>query len=1126
MKKLFNDNWTFKKIPYQDNYDYDKARTLSGLSLVALPHDWLIYNCENLYEDGIGVYQKTFEISQVENKHYEIYFEGVYMDSSVYLNGVHLGDWKYGYSSFYFSMDEAVKKGDNELTVIVRHKAPNSRWYSGAGIYRSVYLIEQDTAYFETDSFYITPVPKDDVYDLKVEADILGEISDSYEVAITLTDKSEVISFQSSWAVADVVENGHISAMLSNLKVESWSAETPNLYNIKVDLLLDDETLDSYSTRIGFKSVKFDSNKGMFVNGRHVKLHGVCLHHDLGCLGAAFNKAAARRQLEIMKDMGCNAIRTAHNMPSPEFMDLCDEMGFYVVEEAFDAWQNPKNDYDYARFFDQWQAKDIASMVRRDCNHPSIIMWSVGNEISDTHVSENGALITKMLKEEVESIDYLKHGVVTIGSNYMPWDNAQKCADELKFAGYNYGENYYDCHHEEHPDWFIYGSETSSIVASRGVYHFPYNVSLLADEDVQCSALGNSSTSWGARSIEKCINDDESRDFSLGQFVWSGFDYIGEPTPYHTKNSYFGQVDTAGFPKDSYYIFKAAWTPMEKECVLHLFPYWCFNKGQIIDVRVATNAPKVELFLNNTALGTAENNHWKVPYEPGCIKAVAYDENGKELASQSRYSFSDPVKLVAKEVSVHEHVAGTRDLAFVEIGCVDAAGQEVSTANNLVSVKLMGPGRVAGMDNGDSTDYQNYKSQAKRMFSGKLLLMVAVGDETGEIDVELSSPGLESARLTIPVSRKTEIPGLGCWLSEELSDMTSDEEIEPYRIELIQTDRNHIEAVLHPKTVNDAKHWGRLSFKAISDKGYGSPIAKVVSKGNHASFNAIADGQYRIRCTYSNEAGKTKLISELEQEASGLGKALVNPYELVPGSSYTRSEGNVTNGNEHGVATARDGKTVVCFDSVDFGNFGSNIIHLPVFELASEECPIEIWEGMAEEKGSEMLERIIYHKKSIWNTYQEEICILPRKIKGTTSVSFVLNQKIHLKGFYFDWLNKAFEELTLEDVTNVYGDSFIRTPDAITNIGNNVTIEFDDMDFGETGAGRVTICGRTSLEVQPIHINVICGEETSRQIVEFSASKDYKEMTFELKKISQTAKVQLIFMPGSNFDFKSLKFSS
>ena len=372
-----------------------------------------------------------------------------------------------------------------------------------------------------------------------------------------------------------------------------WSPDSPNLYKLETVLEKESgEPIEILPHNVGFRTIEMDPDRGLIFNGEKMKIYGVCEHHDLGALGAAFNRAAMARRMKILKEMGINAIRTAHNMPAPELMDLADEMGFLINCEAFDMWERPKTTYDYARFFNEWVEADVRSWVMRDRNHPCLILWSIGNEIYDTHADEKRGLeITKMLKELVEKYDPKKNAPVTFGSNFMPWDNTQKCADVLKVVGYNYAAQYYNKHHAKYPDWVIYGSETSSTVQSRGIYHFPYEQSIMSDDDEQCSVLGNCSTSWGARSTEEVIISDRDVPFSLGQFIWSGFDYIGEPTPYHTKNSYFGQIDTATYKKDTFYIYQAEWTDYRKNPMVHVFPYWDFNPVSSLTLESAPTPP-------------------------------------------------------------------------------------------------------------------------------------------------------------------------------------------------------------------------------------------------------------------------------------------------------------------------------------------------------------------------------------------------------------------------------------------------------------------------------------------------------------------------------------------------------
>ncbi len=1147
-KTLFNNGWYFTKQPLGTTLE-DIQNCDIPYKAVNIPHDWLIYQGDNLYEDSTGWYRKVFTCERKDNTCYEIYFEGVYMDTTVYLNGQVLGEWKYGYSSFFFDMTPLLRAGENELLVRVNYQAPNSRWYSGAGIYRNVYIREQPACHFVTDSLYITPIKREqNNWQVEVSAE-LSQIPEDAGGAIGLEiiDAQGIKKGQSEILLQEAIgtDNKIVKIMTQVSSPALWNLENPQLYTCRLILKVQNDVEDMTEEKFGFRTFDFDQEKGFFLNGVHIKLNGVCEHHDFGALGAAFYKEAMRRKLEILRKMGVNSIRSTHNMPAVGLLELADELGFLVIDEAFDMWERPKTTYDYARFFPQWYQKDIKSWVCRDRNHPCVLFWSIGNEIYDTHADEKGQEWTRLLMEETRKYDPACHAPITIGSNYMPWKNAQKCADIVKFAGYNYGEKYYDQHHKEHPDWYMYGSETASTVQSRGVYHFPYKQSVLADDDEQCSALGNSTTSWGAKSSEMCILTERDREYSMGQFLWTGFDYIGEPTPYHTRNSYFGQIDTAGFEKDSYFIYRSAWTDVETAPFVHVFPYWNFNKGQLIDVRVASNAPIVELFVNGRSQGEYHIDHqkgtiltgnWQIPYEEGELCAVAYDESHKELARESRHSFGRPVKLVMELYHPdRKFTAGAYDLAYVTIQAVDENGYPVEDANDYVEVAVTGAGWLTGLDNGDSTDVDEYKGYGRRMFNGRLLAIIAIGAHTGEIEITANAKGLEAAQLTIFVEQQAVIEGAS-FIPEKFEARKQDDRQWVRRIDLVSGEGNTfcaeqkeitVTANIEPK---EAAEWVRpqdLIWKTVNDAGIDSPLAKVKSvSGYTAKIEAYGDGQFRLRCMVKNGTEKIKVISQLEFQADGLGEANLNPYGFIAGGMYTYAEGDVGNGNEHGVSTARDGRTVVGFDHIDFGSFGSDMITLPVFELGGEECPIEIWEGIPEQPDSEMLAKVIYHKPSIWNVYQEESYTLSRRLKGVTQISFVLHQKIHLKGFSFTPLQKAYEKLYAAENDAVYGDTFKVAGTQVTGIGNNVTLEFHDMDFGEAGCGSVTICGRTHNDKDAIHISFQEGNQEIRQLVEFKGATDesYQQLTLPLQCVKGKKTVRFIFLPGSNFDFSWVQF--
>jgi len=1134
---LFNDGWTFAKTGLD-------AEDWLGLAFgpVDLPHDWLIWNTRNLYENGIGWYRKTFRWRK-DGRRALIRFDGVYQDSTVYVNGVPVGEWKYGYSSFEHEMTDALVDGENEIVVKVVHQSPNSRWYSGAGIYRNVWLKTRGASWIETDGVYVAIRRQPDGRWL-VGIDTEVSLESAAVLSHAIAHRGRVVAETSRR-----VEAGRsvVSRELIVGDPELWHPDEPNLYTLVTELRPADASsgagpYERAVQRIGFRHIVMDPDEGLVVNGAKMKLNGVCEHHDLGALGAAFNQTALRRRLLLLKEMGVNAIRTAHNMPAPELMDLADEMGFFVVSEAFDMWERPKTPYDYARFFREWAAKDVWSWVRRDRNHPSLLMWSIGNEIYDTHADEKrGQELTRLLAGYVREHDPKGNAPVTIGSNYMPWPNAQKCAELVDVVGYNYGEKLYHKHHAEHPDWIIYGSETGSIVQSRGIYRFPYEASVLADDDEQCSALGNSTTSWGAKSPEACIIAERDAPFSLGQFLWTGFDYIGEPTPYHTKNSYFGQLDTATFPKDAYYIYQAAWTDRRKRPVLHLFPYWDFNPGQLIDVRAATNAPRVELRLNGRSLGAQELDHargtklvawWKVPYEPGVLEAIAYDEDGNVIATAKRRSFGDPrrIRLRADKTML---VADGTDLAFVEIGMEDADGNPVENAVNRVRVDVTGAGRLVGLDNGDSTDYDPYKGVSRRLFSGKLMAIVAAGLEPGPVRVVVTSPGLEPAMLEIgAVAPAGGAPaGVSARMANrEMPVETGREDEVPVRkIELVSAagrlfdpSRREIvvEARLHPADAT----YRDVEWRVVNDAGIDSNLAKIEADGLVAKVTALGDGSFRLRCMSRNGTDKIRLISSLEFRAEGLGTAYKAPYGFIAGGLYDEAVGEAGNGNERGVATARDGKTVVCWRGIDFGPVGSDTITIPIFALTSEPYALQIWEGMPGEERAELLADVVYCKPTRWNVYQEETYKLSRVLKGVTSISIVTHAKMHIKGFSFMRRNRAFERNDAASCDHVYGDAFRGAGGAVEEIGNNVSLVFGGMDFGAEGASRIVVCGRSPIDRNTIHIRFAGPDGEQVQAIEFTASDGYEERVFELEPVTGTRDVTFVFLPGSRFDFGWFRF--
>lgn len=1154
--RRINSEWLFFKQPLSDTTTTLPAQNDSRFYPVNLPHDWLIANSADHYENSEGWYQKTissdilpFDASSDDD--WLLYFEGVYMDCTIFVNGMQAGEWKYGYSSFEVRLTPFLKTGENTILVHVRYQSPNSRWYSGAGIYRSVWLKKVPAVHIASDGIAAethrlengkwslcmhTTLEKDGVQ--QSAKDFFASENDNKSTYLSLSFCVQTLD--GTVILSEIPKDTPVT--LTNIK--PWDIGEPNLYKIVCTLSENGTAIQTETITTGFRTTRFDTNEGFFLNDVHIKLKGVCQHHDLGALGSAVNRSAIKRQLTILKSMGVNAVRTTHNMPAVELLELADEMGILIVDEAFDMWEMSKTTYDYARFFKEWSARDVKSWICRDRNHPCVILWSIGNEIYDTHANEHGQEITRYLKEQVLLHDPYGHALPTIGSNFMQGENARKCADILKIAGYNYAERLYNKQHADHPDWVIYGSETSSTVQSRGIYHFPLAKPLLTDDDGQCSSLGNSTVNWGAKNQQFCAVSDLHMPFSLGQFLWSGFDYIGEPTPYQSRNSFFGQIDTAGFPKDAYYFYQSVWTDAKTNPMIHILPYWDFNPGQMIDVRVYTNAPKAALFFNDTLIGekqlahTQEDNiiaDWSLPYKKGVLTAIAYDEAGNEIARDTKHSFGDAssLRLSADRLEVP---ANGEELIFVTIDALDADGYPVDNATNRVHVTVDGEGLLAGLDNGDSTDYEPYKGDCRRLFSGKLLAIIAPTLNAGTITVTASSDGLKDAVLTLnttacknrcsddlhiititrdpladAVSHATDIPVRSITLSCEDSCILTASK--PSAV---------ISAVTHPANATAQP----LDWKVTNAEGVVVPYATLEQiDDTHIRILAFTDGSFFVRCSVTNGRGCTALYSMLEFKAEQIGTMNLDPYSFTVGSLYTYAEGEVANGNAHGAATGSEGTTSITYGPFDFGTFGTDTVTIPIFETESQPVDLTFIEGKTKSKPGTILCTGRYDKKMIWDQYQEETFKLSKRLKGVTTFTIqVTDRKLHIGGLTFHKLEKAWTTLAASDIDRIYGDAFCRTDNAITGIGNNVTIEYTDMDFGNETSAVIEITGRSPIAKNTIHVRTSNGKEESLNIAEFTYSEDYTTKCFPVNVLSGSQTVTLLFLPGSNFDLKSIRF--
>lgn len=755
-------------------FDDSKWRTLN------LPHDWSVEgefsekapsgNGGGALPGGIGWYRKTFTIAATDtNKLVFIDFDGVYKNGEVWINDKYLGIRPYGYSSFRYNITPYVKFGNVKNVVAVKvdnSKQPNSRWYSGSGIYRNVWLVTTSKVFVDHWGTYVT-TPNVSEKEGKVLIKTKIRNQNAAGKAITL---NTIIYNAEGKEVAKVSTDGTVPKdsvieLTQETTVTSptlWSLENPYLYRLKTEVITDGNVSDAYETPFGIRYFEFSVNKGFSLNGKHVKINGVCDHHDLGCLGAAVNKRGLERQLEILKEMGCNGIRTSHNPPAPELLDLCDKMGFLVLDEAFDMWKIQKTQFDYHLDWKAWHKRDLTDLIVRDRNHPSIVMWSIGNEVIEQwNPKDGGDTIARELAAIVKSLDSTRP--VTAACNNFKIDNPLFTSGALDLNGFNYAQKGYVNFPKEFPGKKFLATETVSGLATRGEYDMPSDsvrrwpiswdkVFTTGNADFTCSAYDNCSAYWGSTQ-EETWKIMKKYDFLSGQFIWTGFDYIGEPTPYPwpAKSSYFGIIDLAGFPKDVYYMYQSEWT---NKTVLHLFPHWNWEKGKKVDVLAYyNNADEVELFLNGKSQGikkkAGDDLHvsWRVTYEPGTLKAVSR-RNGKEIMTKEIKTAGKPAKLILT-ADRNTIAADASDLSFVTVKVVDAEGNIVPKADNLVKFELMGGAKIVGVDNGNPISHEPFKANYRKAFNGLCLAVVQSDVKAGKVTLTATSDGLEKASVEI-----------------------------------------------------------------------------------------------------------------------------------------------------------------------------------------------------------------------------------------------------------------------------------------------------------------------------------------------------------------------------------------
>ncbi|CAM3742736.1 DUF4982 domain-containing protein [Flavobacterium chungbukense] len=780
---VLKDNWRFSKEVKEDAFSVDFDA--SGWEKVSVPHDWAIYgpfdkewdkqvaaieqNGEKIPTEktgrtgalphiGTGWYRNTFSVPEFKKgKKAVLVFEGAMSEPQVFLNGKKIGEWGYGYSYFYIDITESLKSGsENVLAVKLTNLPFSSRWYPGAGLYRKVSIVVREQESFaQWGTFITTPEMRGNNAVVDIKAEFHGR---NVSMVTHIKDAdNKIVATQKGAETAD----GKLHQIISVAQPHLWSPETPYLYKAVIRLFAADGTLkDEQNIKFGIRFIKYEPHKGFSLNGKVTKFKGVCLHHDLGPLGVAVNKAALRRQLTILKDMGCNAIRSSHNMPSFEQLELADEMGFMFLAESFDEWAKPKVKNGYHRFFEQYAEKDIVNLVRATRNHPCIVMWSSGNEVPDQYGAE-GLTRAKFLQDVFHREDPTRP--VTVGMDQVKQTMASGFGSLLDIPGLNYRVHLYEEAYKAFPQGFILGSETASTVSSRGIYKFPVVQQKEKQyDDLQCSSYDLEACSWSNVPDEDFVLQDD-KPWVIGEFVWTGFDYLGEPTPYDEKwpsrSSYFGISDLAGLPKDRFYLYRSRWNTKDK--TLHILPHWNWKgrEGEITPVFVYTTYDSAELFVNGKSMGVQKKNNstpqnryrlmWNdVKYEPGVIKVIAFDSYGKKAAESEVKTAEEPYKIVL-EADRRTIDADGEDIAYITVSVVDKNGVTCPLADNEMKFKVSGAADYRAACNGDATSLQVFHKDTMKLFSGKLVVLVKSNKKIGPINIEVSAHNLRTGNLRI-----------------------------------------------------------------------------------------------------------------------------------------------------------------------------------------------------------------------------------------------------------------------------------------------------------------------------------------------------------------------------------------
>ncbi|MDD2953572.1 MAG: glycoside hydrolase family 2 TIM barrel-domain containing protein [Parabacteroides sp.] len=821
-RSAWNGDWKFALSDSVQDYSSPDSDD-SSWRILSLPHDWSIegdFSLDNpatpgggALPGGTGWYRKTFTLPEADRgRVIYVDFDGIYRNSEVWINGHSLGFRPNGYVSFRYDLTPYLNYGERTNVIAVRvdnSEQPNSRWYSGSGIYRNVWLVKVNPVHVDNWGTFVHDMkisPEEATFALEVRIrnytgrEVEAEVSTFVKGAFTDRLKHHSPSGESTIhraAKAPFTERlkhlsptGESTQRFSIPNPKLWSPDSPSLYTAVTEVKVGGKVVDRYETTFGLRAFRWDAATGFYLNDKPLKIKGVCLHHDLGCLGAAVNTRAIERQLRILKEMGVNAIRTSHNAPAPELLDLCDRMGLLVQDESFDMWERRKSPYDYARYFAEWHERDLTDEILRDRNHPSVFMWSIGNEVleqwshadatdldlqaanlilnaghaidpallRDTTLSPQ-SLLTRHLAAIVRRLDTSR--VVTAGCNEVDPANHLFRSDALDVLGFNYHERSFEPFPRNFPGKNLIVSESTSALMTRGYYEMPSDQIYIRPESWDkpfeapehvCSSYDNCHVPWGS-THEKTWHLVKTLPHVSGLFVWTGFDYLGEPTPYGwpSRSSFFGIVDLAGFPKDIYYMYKSEWTD---EPVLHLFPHWNWKEGEPVDIwAYYNNADEVELYLNGESLGSRQKTDstyhvsWRVPFQPGTLRAVSR-LGDKEVLVKEIHTAGEPARLLlTPDRSVIQ--ADGSDLSFVTVDVCDIDGNLVPDATPLIRFSVEGPGEIAGTDNGDPNDPNSLRKPRRQAYYGKALVVIRNKGGQGDIHLKAVAEGLPEASVTI-----------------------------------------------------------------------------------------------------------------------------------------------------------------------------------------------------------------------------------------------------------------------------------------------------------------------------------------------------------------------------------------